>query len=208
MIHPILIGIAGGTGSGKTTVAKKVAAALPEGTAVIVEHDSYYVDRSDIPVEQRAKLNYDHPSSLDNDLLVRHLTALKNGEAVDMPSYDYQTHLRAAETRRVEPAPVVILEGILVFVDSRLRSLLDIKIFVDTDADIRIMRRIRRDIEERGRDFNSIRQQYYLTVRPMHLKYVEPAKQWADLIIPEGGENMVALDLVVGKLMYVLSQST
>jgi uridine kinase len=200
-----MIGIGGGTGSGKTTVARKVAAGLPAGSVVIIEHDSYYRDRRDLSPEERARLNYDHPDALDNEMFVEHLGALRTGRPVDVPAYDFKIHLRRPETRRVEPAPVVIVEGILVFVDERVRQLLDMKIFVDTDADIRIMRRIRRDIEERGRDFGSIREQYYNTVRPMHLQFVEPSKRWADLIIPEGGENRVALDLLVGKLLYVLS---
>jgi len=201
----MFIGIAGGTGSGKTTVARKVAAGLPVDAVAIIEHDSYYRDRRDLSAEERARLNYDHPDSLDNDMLVQHLLQLREVGPVDVPVYDFKTHLRLVETRPVAPSPVVIVEGILVYVDQRVRDLLDIKIFVDTDADIRIMRRIRRDIEERGRDFTSIREQYYSTVRPMHLQFVEPSKQWADLIIPEGGRNKVALDLVIGKLLHVLS---
>jgi uridine kinase len=201
---PLLLGIAGGTGSGKTTVARKVMAGLPPDAAAIIEHDSYYRDRSDVAFEERAQLNYDHPDSLDNDLLHQHLLALRAGRAVDVPVYDFKTHSRLKETRHVLPAPVIIVEGILVFVEERIRALLDMKIFVDTDADIRLMRRIRRDIEERGRDFNSIRQQYYRTVRPMHLQFVEPSKRWSDLIIPEGGNNLVALDMVVGKLLHFL----
>ena len=203
-MQPLIIGIAGGTGSGKTTVARKVAAALPPGAVLIIEHDSYYQDREDLSHDQRAQLNYDHPESLDNDLMLQQLQALRQGETVELPIYDFKTHLRRKDTRRAEPAPVVILEGILVFVDARVRRMLDMKLFVDTDADIRIMRRIRRDIEDRGRDFNNIREQYYSTVRPMHLKYVEPSKRWSDLIIPEGGENSVALDLLVGKLLHTL----
>jgi uridine kinase len=205
MNQPLVIGIAGGTGSGKTTVACKVADALPPGSVLIIEHDAYYRDRRDISFEERSNLNYDHPDALDNDLLVDHLAALRRGQPVELPVYDFKTHLRLEQTRHVDPAPVIILEGILVFVDARLRRLLDIKIFVDTDADIRVIRRIRRDIEERGRDFDSIRQQYYATVRPMHDQFVEPSKRWADLLIPEGGENLVALDLVVGKLLHVLN---
>lgn len=203
-MKPLVIGIAGGTGSGKTTVARKVAAGLPDDAVAIIEHDCYYRDRRDLSAEERAALNYDHPDALDNDMLVEHLEKLRRGEAVEVPAYDFKTHLRRAETRRVEPAPVVIVEGILVFVDQRLRDLIDMKIFVDTDADIRIMRRIRRDIEERGRDFKSIREQYYNTVRPMHIQFVRPSKQWADLIIPEGGRNKVALDLLIGKLLHAL----
>jgi uridine kinase len=205
MIPRLIIGIAGGTGSGKTTVVRKVAAGLPIDAVGAIEHDSYYKDRSGVPFEERAKLNYDHPDSLDNELMIKHLQELRAGNAVEVPVYDFKTHARLKETRRVEPAPVIIVEGILVYVDQRIRDLLDMKIFVDTDADIRVMRRIRRDIEERGRDFRSIRRQYYETVRPMHLQFVEPSKRWADLIIPEGGENKVALDMILGKLLYVLS---
>ncbi len=205
MMRPFMVGIAGGTGSGKTTVAKKVAAGLPEGSAVIIEHDNYYRDRSDIPLEERQRLNYDHPDSLDNDLFVAHLQGLRDAHPIEMPIYDYKTHSRLGERQTVQPAPVILVEGILVFVDERLRRQLDMKIFVDTDADIRIMRRVRRDIEERGRDFASIREQYYATVRPMHLRYVEPSKRWADLIIPEGGSNVVALDTIINNLRYVLS---
>ena len=208
MTQPLIIGIAGGTGSGKTTVARKVAAALPEDSVAIIEHDSYYLDRQTLSYEERCRLNYDHPDTLDNELLVEHLGTLRSGVAVEMPVYDFKTHLRQPKNRRVEPAPVIILEGILVFTDARIRRLLDMKLFVDTAADLRIMRRIRRDIEERGRDFSNIREQYYETVRPMHLKYVEPSKRWADLIIPEGGENLVALDLLVGKLLHVLGNQS
>ena len=174
----------------------------------IIEHDSYYLARENLSYEERCRLNYDHPEALDNELLVEHLGKLRGGESVEVPVYDFKTHLRQAKNRQVEPAPVIILEGILVFTDARIRRLLDMKLFVDTAADIRIMRRIRRDIEERGRDFATIREQYYETVRPMHLKYVEPSKRWADLIIPEGGENLVALDLLVGKLLHVLGNQS
>jgi uridine kinase len=207
MSPPLLLGIAGGTGSGKTTVARKVAAGLPIEAVATIEHDSYYKDRSEVPFEERKLLNYDHPDSLDNDLLHEHLLALKRDGDVEVPVYDFKTHLRLKETRHVGHAPVIIVEGILVFVDPRIRDLLDMKIFVDTDADIRIMRRIRRDIEERGRAFSNIREQYYRTVRPMHQQFVEPSKRWADVIIPEGGQNQVALDMVIGKLLHVLSLS-
>ena len=205
---PLFIGIAGGTGSGKSTVAQALAEGLNKGSLLgsapapvpVIDHDAYYKDRSDLSFEERAGLNYDHPESLDNDLLVSHLEALRQGRAIDMPIYDFVTHSRRAETRRVEPAAVILVEGILVFVDSRIRRLLDIRLFVDTDADLRVFRRIRRDLEQRGRSFTSIREQYYATVRPMHLEYVEPSKRWADLIIPEGGENRIALDIILGKL--------
>jgi uridine kinase len=203
-IAPLLIGIAGGTGSGKSTVARKIAEGLPEGSVGVIDHDAYYRDRADLSLEARARLNYDHPESLDNDLLVEHLSALKRGQPVDLPSYDFKTHSRLPERRHLLPTRILIVEGILVFVDERVRQLLDVKIFVDTDADLRVFRRIRRDLEQRGRTFQSIREQYYATVRPMHLQFVEPSKRWADLIIPEGGENHIAVDLIRGKLKHVL----
>ena len=201
--RPLTIGIAGGTGSGKSTVAAKLAGAAPPGRCVVVDHDSYYRDQSHLTPAARAELNYDHPSSLDSGLLAEHLRELKAGRAVDVPIYDFVTHTRKRETRRVEPAPMVIVEGILVFVEAPVRDQLDIKIFVDTDADIRLMRRIRRDLEQRGRSFQSVRDQYYATVRPMHIEYVEPSKRWADLILPEGGENRVALDLIISKVRSI-----
>jgi len=198
--RPLTIGIAGGTGSGKSTVAAKLGGAAPPGRCVVVDHDSYYRDQSHLTPAARAELNYDHPSSLDSGLLAEHLRELKAGRAVDVPNYDFVTHTRKRETRRVEPAPMVVVEGILVFVEAPVRDQLDIKIFVDTDADIRLMRRIRRDLEQRGRSFQSVRDQYYATVRPMHIEYVEPSKRWADLIVPEGGDNKVALDVLLGTL--------
>jgi uridine kinase len=203
-VKSVFIGIAGGTGSGKSTVAQRIAEGLPAGAAEVVDHDSYYKVHSDLRLEDRQQLNYDHPDALDNQLLVQHLRTLKTGRAVDVPVYDFVTHSRSSEVRRVEPTPVVIVEGILVFVDPEIRAELDIKVFVDTDADIRAFRRIRRDMEKRGRTFQQIREQYYKTVRPMHLQFVEPSKRWADIIIPEGGNNQVALDLVVSKLRSVL----
>jgi uridine kinase len=197
---PLIIGIAGGTGSGKTTVAQKLAASMPAGRCAIVEHDWYYRDLGHLHPDERELVNYDHPDSLESDLLVEHLRLLRSGRAVDLPRYDFVTHTRKLAAHRVEPAPVIIVEGILVFVDERLRAQFDIKIFVDTDADIRLIRRIRRDIEHRGRSFTSVREQYYRTVRPMHLAYVEPSKRWADLILPEGGDNRVALDVLLGSL--------
>jgi uridine kinase len=202
-VRPLIVGVAGGTGSGKSTVARALAEGLPGASVAVIDHDSYYKDRSDLSYEERCKLNFDHPGALDNDLLVEHLSALREGRAVEVPSYDFRTHSRRAESRRVEPARVIIVEGILVFVDERLRRLLDIKLFVDTDADLRVFRRIRRDLEQRGRTFQSIREQYYATVRPMHIEFVEPSKRWADLIIPEGGENRIALDVILGKLARV-----
>lgn len=199
----LLIGIAGGTGSGKTTIAKAIAHALPPERVSMIEYDAYYRDRPDLSDEARAQLNFDHPDSLESELLVSHLRELKAGHGVDVPIYDFKTHRRRVDVHRVEPTPVVIVEGILVFVEPAVRELLDIKIFVDTDADIRIFRRIRRDMEHRGRSFESVREQYYATVRPMHMQFVEPSKRWADLIIPEGGNNRVALDLIVARLRSV-----
>jgi uridine kinase len=200
MSRPLVVGIAGGTGSGKTTVAHKLVTAMPPGRAVTLEHDAYYRDQRHLTPEERATINYDHPSSLETSLLVEHLRELRAGRAVDVPSYDFAHHTRSAETRRVEPAPVIVVEGILVFTEAALRELMDVKIFVDTDPDIRLMRRIRRDLEHRGRSFQSIRDQYYATVRPMHIEHVEPSKRWADLIVPEGGDNRVALDVLLGQL--------
>jgi uridine kinase len=201
--RPLVVGIAGGTGSGKTTVAHKLAAAMPQGRCQTIEHDAYYRDQGHLPPEERARINYDHPASLESALLAEHLRTLRGGLAVDIPIYDFATHCRRPDTRRVTPARVIIVEGILVFTEAALREQLDIKIFVDTDADIRLIRRIRRDLEQRGRSFQSVRDQYYATVRPMHLEHVEPSKRWADLIVPEGGDNKVALDVILGQLWRI-----
>jgi uridine kinase len=198
--RPLIVGIAGGTGSGKSTVANKLAAAMPVGRCVIIDHDAYYRDQQHLSFEDRAQQNYDHPAALETPLLVEQLIALRAGKSVDVPIYDFTQHTRRREVRRVDPAPVIIVEGILVFVEAALREQMDIKIFVDTDADIRLMRRIRRDIEQRGRSFQSVRDQYYATVRPMHIEHVEPTKRWADLIVPEGGDNRVALDVLLGRV--------
>ncbi len=200
----LIVGIAGGTGSGKTTVAKRIAAALPAPSVTMIEHDSYYRDRSELSIEERMQVNYDHPEALETELLVAHIDRLRAGETIDVPIYDFKGHKRAAESRRISPTPIVIVEGILVFVDAFLRNRLDMKLFVDTDSDIRIFRRIRRDMEHRGRTFESVREQYYKTVRPMHLEFVEPSKRTADLIIPEGGNNAVAIDLIITKLKSLL----
>jgi uridine kinase len=201
--RPFVVGIAGGTGSGKTTVAHKLASAMPVGRCATIEHDVYYRDQSHLPPDERARINYDHPSSLESSLLVDHLRELRAGHAVEVPLYDFASYTRRRETRSVAPARVIIVEGILVFAEPALREQMDIKIFVDTDADIRLMRRIRRDLEQRGRSFQSVRDQYYATVRPMHLEYVEPSKRWADLIIPEGGDNRVAIDVLLGQLWRI-----
>jgi uridine kinase len=199
----LVVGIAGGTGSGKTTVAHKLAGSLPAHRCVTLEHDAYYRDQGHLSPEDRARINYDHPASLESDLLAHHLRELRAGRGVDVPIYDFATHTRRHETRRVQPARVIIVEGILVFTEPAVREQLDIKIFVDTDADIRLIRRIRRDLEQRGRSFTSVRDQYYATVRPMHIEHVEPSKRWADLIVPEGGDNKVALDVILGQLWRI-----
>lgn len=196
---PVLIGIAGGTGSGKTCVARAIGDALG-GAAVVIDHDAYYRDLAHLSFEARSATNFDHPDSLDNALLCEHLDALRAGVGIDKPIYDFARHTRAARTERVEPAPVILLEGILVLAHAGIRDRLDIRIFVDTDADVRILRRIRRDMEERGRTLRDIRDQYYRTVRPMHDAFVAPSRQFAHLIIPEGGENTVAIDMVVRAL--------
>lgn len=203
----LFVGIAGGTGSGKTTIARKIAAGLPKESVSIIEHDAYYRDLDMLSEEQRATVNFDHPDALETPLLIAHLQTLKAGRSVNVPVYDFKHHRRGDESREVTATPVIIVEGILVFVDAALRTLFDMKLFVDTDADIRIFRRIRRDVEQRGRTFESIRDQYYRTVRPMHLEFVEPSKRIADLIIPEGGNNQVALDLITCKLLQVAEQA-
>lgn len=202
---PYVVGIAGATGSGKTTVARGLAEAMG-GKAVLLQHDAYYRDRPDLPYERRCELNFDHPDSLETSLLVEHLECLVGGKAVGVPSYDFTRHRRCELTTRLEPAAVIVLEGILVLADEALRRLCNLKLFVDTDADLRVFRRIRRDIEQRGRTFASIRKQYYETVRPMTLQFVEPSKRWADVVIPEGGRNAVALDLLIAKLQSVVDE--
>ena len=204
-MSPYVVGIAGATGSGKTTVARCLVEALP-ADAVLLQHDSYYRDRPDLTYAQRCELNFDHPDSLETDLLVRHIELLRAGETVGVPSYDFTEHRRHEKSTTTPPAPVIVVEGILVLADQPLRNLLDLKVYVDTDADIRVFRRIRRDIEHRGRTFASIRKQYYETVRPMTQQFVEPSKRHADVIIPEGGRNAVALDLLVTRLRRVVEE--
>ena len=194
---PILIGIAGGTGSGKTTVSQKLKAAVGPNQIAYLQHDSYYRDQSHLPPEQRARVNYDHPDSLDTRLLVEHLHMLRQGRPIEMPLYDFTQHARLRETRRMLPTRIVLVEGILIFVEKELRELLDMRIFVDTDADIRFIRRLRRDMIERGRSLDSIEKQYMATVRPMHMEFVEPSKRYADVIIPQGGHNVVAIDMLL-----------
>ena len=194
---PLVLGIAGGSGSGKSTIAKSILEALPVGQGILLQQDHYYRSQSHLPLNERASVNYDHPDALELDLLTTHLDQLRSGAPIVRPTYDFTTHDRAKEGLRLAPAPVIVVEGILVLADDRLRSRFEVKLFVDTDSDIRLMRRIRRDIEHRGRTFAQVRKQYYESVRPMHLAFVEPSKRFADVIIPEGGQNRVALDFLV-----------
>jgi len=205
-LESIIIGIGGGTGSGKTTVAKEVRKHFPEESVVIIHHDSYYLDRSELPPERRELINYDHPDSFDNELLIRHLNDLRAGRSIEKPIYDFETHTRRAETIKVRPARIILLEGILVLAEDELRELMDIKLYVDTDADERFIRRLRRDIVDRGRTVDQVIEQYLKTVRPMHLQFVETSKRYADVIIPEGGQNLVAVDLIVTKVRDYLTE--
>ena len=200
LAQPLIIGVAGGTGSGKTTVSNSILERVGSDQISYIQHDHYYRDRSHLPLEERGKINFDHPDSLENELLARHLKILKGGQAVEVPQYDFTTHVRKPETTRVEPRRVILVEGILIFSLKALRDLMDIKVFVDTDADIRLIRRIRRDMTERGRTLESVIRQYTESVRPMHLEFVEPSKRYADIIIPEGGFNVTAIDMVVAKV--------
>ncbi|MBL0387354.1 uridine kinase [Tumebacillus sp. ITR2] len=206
MKRPVLIGIAGGTGSGKTSVAREITRNIAPENIVLIEQDNYYKDQTQLTMAQRVLTNYDHPNAFDNDLLLEHLTQMLDGQAIEKPLYNFAEHTRAVYTERVEPKQVVILEGIMVLEDERLRNLMDIKIFVDTDADVRIIRRILRDIKERGRSIESVVEQYMGVVRPMHMQFIEPTKKYADLIIPEGGKNQVAIDVLVAKVNEIVTQ--
>ncbi|HXT51646.1 MAG TPA: uridine kinase [Thermoanaerobaculia bacterium] len=204
--RPVVLGVAGGTGSGKTSVAQSILAAVGRERLAFLSQDSYY---RDVAWENEAQLhahNFDHPASIDSPLLVTHLRALRRGEAVEVPVYDFVRHRRRSETARVEPRPVVLVEGILLFVEPAVRGLLDFKIFVDTDSDVRLVRRLRRDIADRGRTMEDVLRQYLETVRPMHLEFVEPSKRWADVIVPEGGENRVALEMVAARVEQLLAR--
>ena len=201
---PVIIGVTGGSGSGKTTVSRAIFEQLHGHSLLMLQEDSYYNDQSDMPFEERIKTNYDHPNAFDTELLVKQLKDLLDWKTIEIPIYDYTEHTRSSEVEKVEPKEVIILEGILVLNDPALRDLMDIKIFVDTDDDIRIIRRIQRDIEERGRSLQSVIDQYKSTVKPMYHQFIEPTKRYADIIVPEGGENQVAIDLLVTKVRDIL----
>ncbi|MFZ3588260.1 uridine kinase [Bacillus sp. DJP31] len=203
---PIVIGIAGGSGSGKTSVTKAIYEQFRGHSILLLEQDYYYKDQTHLPMKQRLQTNYDHPLAFDNDLLLDHIQQLLQYNPIEKPVYDYKLHTRSNDTIHVEPKDVVILEGILVLEDERLRNLMDIKLFVDTDADIRIIRRMLRDIKERGRSLDSVVEQYVSVVRPMHNQFIEPTKRYADLIVPEGGQNYVAIDLMVTKIQTILEE--
>jgi uridine kinase len=203
MKKPLIIGIAGGTGSGKTTITDRIAEQVPD-RITLISQDSYYKSFNNLSLEERAKINYDHPATFDWDLLLSHVKSLKQNVPVNAPVYDFKKHLRSKLTLLKKPGTIIIIEGILIFDHPELRKLMDIKIFVDTDADIRILRRIERDINERGRDLDSVTHQYYDTVRPMHIEFVEPSKRFADVIIPEGGHNLIGIDMIISKVKSYL----
>jgi uridine kinase len=201
----MIIGIAGGTGSGKTTVANRILESVSADEVVFIQQDLYYRDLKDLPLDYRNAANFDHPDAVDNELLINHLKKLNAGEPVELPIYDFRIHSRLPATTRVEPKPIVILEGILILAEPRLLEQMDIKVFVDTPDDIRFIRRLRRDLAERGRTVDSVIDQYVATVRPMHIQFVEPSKRFADVIIPEGGHNLVSIDLISGKIREKLA---
>ena len=201
----LVIGIAGGTGSGKTTLMDNLISRF-QGDVTVLSHDNYYKRHDELTYEERTKLNYDEPNALETDLMARHLDILRNGGSIDCPVYDFSAHNRSDDTIRIDPKPVIIVEGILIFENEELRNLMDIRIFVDTDADIRLCRRIKRDVEKRGRSLDSVLTQYQDTVKPMHERYVEPSKKYANLVVPEGGKNLVALDMIVGRIQRHLDE--
>lgn len=206
MSKPIVIGVAGGTGSGKSTVAKSIFKSLPADNILIIEQDAYYKDQSHLTFEERIKTNYDHPLAFDTNLLIEHIEDLCNYKAIEKPIYNFSNHNREHETVKVDPREIIIVEGIMILEDKRLRELMDIKIFVDTDADVRIIRRITRDINERGRTLESVIEQYINTVKPAHEQFIEPTKKYADIIIPEGGYNKVAIDIMTTKVMAIVRE--
>ena len=204
MTSPLVIGVAGGTGAGKTTVAQAILDRVGRERVAFLQHDAYYRDLSHLPMEERRKVNFDHPNALENELLVSHLVRLRAGLPIDLPVYDFVTYTRLARTQRVDPKGVILAEGLLLFADPQLRELMDIKVYVDADADLRLVRRLNRDIQERGRSYESVIAQYLSTVRPMHLEFIEPSKRYADVIIPRGGFNEVALDMVIARVEKLL----
>jgi uridine kinase len=206
MLKPLIIGIAGGSGSGKSTVAKKVAELLTTSSVAFIDMDAYYKNFTSLSLDQRRKLNWDHPDAFDYDLLCSHLEALSRRKAIDKPEYDFVTHLRRGEPTRVESADVIVIDGILLFVDDRVRELCDVKVFVDAEADIRLIRRIERDTHVRGRPLDEIIEQYLSTVQPMHLQFVEPSKRYADVIVPRGGHNAIAIEMIVAKIQRRLQR--
>ncbi|GAA0432225.1 MAG: uridine kinase [Bacillota bacterium] len=201
---PVVIGVAGGSGSGKTSVTRSICQRFSDQTILVIEQDYYYKDQSHLPFEERLNTNYDHPLAFDNDLLISHIYDLLNGKEIEKPVYDYKVHTRSKEVIKVKPKDVIILEGILILEDPRLVDLMDIKVYVDTDADLRIIRRLMRDINERGRSLDSVIDQYINNVRPSHLQFIEPTKRYADIIIPEGGQNHVAIDIMATKIETIL----
>jgi len=202
----LVIGIAGGSGSGKTTLMNNIVDTFGD-VVTVLSHDNYYRRHDELSYEERSRLNYDEPGALETELLTQQLTALRNGQSIDCPVYDFSIHNRSDEVLRIDPRPVIIVEGILIFADEDLRKLMDIRIFVDTDADIRICRRIKRDVNQRGRSMESVIDQYQQTVKPMHEKYVEPSKKYAHIVVPEGGKNMVALDMIIGRIQRHLDST-
>jgi uridine kinase len=207
MSQPLIIGIAGGTGSGKTTVTYKILERLDMNKVTVIQHDSYYKDITIFKDKSPETINFDHPDALETSLLIEHLQKLKRGDTIHQPLYDFKTYTRSTETVTVQPRNIIIVEGILIFVDRLLRKLMDIKIYVDTDADERLLRRLKRDLIERGRNIEAVIHQYISTVKPMHLEFVEPSKIWADVIIPKGGENTVAIDMIAAKIKEMLQNS-
>ncbi len=203
---PLVIGIAGGSGSGKTTLARFILEQVGENNIAYLPHDAYYKDLRDLPPNEHATINFDHPNALDSDLLVEHIKKLSHMQAIDLPIYDFEHDTRTGEFRHIEPKSVIMVEGILIFAEPKLRELFDVKLFVDTDADLRLIRRLERDLFERGRTAENVIRQYLATVRPMHLEFVEPSKRYADIIIPEGGRNPVALEMVVARIKAMLQE--
>ncbi len=206
-MKPLIIGIAGGSGSGKSTVARRIAEAITPASVAFIDMDAYYRSHTELTLDERRHLNWDHPDAFDLDLLAGQLDALANGDAIEKPVYDFVSHLREARTVHIPPSDVVVVDGILLLVDARVRDRCDVKVFVDTDADVRLVRRIRRDVKKRGRALDEVLEQYLTTVQPMHLQFVEPSKRYADIIVPRGGHNTVAIDLIIGTIVSRLHRA-